>query len=276
MRFGRLSAISFRLLESNSLMSRGALGVVLSAMILGCGLEVSGETIPTWTVSALREQAEMVPVVELPAKAAEIVASALEEDRKRLAVRTVRIFLSERHSLAPSLVGAICRAAPEVSVAVTAEAVRLFPESAYSIVRAAVASAPEFAVSICLQSTIAEPDRVRQIVNGLRRGDSSKLPEFQVLVTAMSSATEEMVDAAVQSTRNRIGTSTLNKPANPNDPRDNNPAGQPQLKFLDGMEVPEDLSGGELISHFDRIRRELLLGDGNQFDDDVVIQDYVR
>jgi hypothetical protein len=227
-------------------------------------------------VKALREQAEIVSVVELPAKAAEIISESPEEGRKRFAVRVVRVFLQEKHSLAPSLVGAICSAAPDVSAAVTAEAVQLFPESAYSIVKAAVASAPEMAVSICLQASITVPEQRRQIVNGLRRAHPDGITELLRVVTMLSTARVEMIDSAIRSTRIRIGLSSSNAPANPDDVIDNNPSGLEQLRFLEGMVVTENLSGSELFNDFDRIRRLLLLGDGNQFDDDVVIERYVQ
>ncbi|MDA7510652.1 hypothetical protein N8642_02055 [bacterium] len=225
---------------------------------------------------ALGEQSENVSVVELPAKAAEIIVGHPEKGRKRFAVRVVRVFLQERHSLAPSLVGAVCSAVPDVSAAVAAEAVQLFPESAYSIVKAAVASAPEMVVSICLQASIEVPDRNRQIVNGLRRGHPTGITELVRVVTPLSTARVEMIDAAVRSTRNRMGTSLSNEPANPSDLLDNNPSGLPQLRYPVGVEVPEDLSGSELLNLFDQIRRLLLLGDENQFDDDILIERYVQ
>ena len=40
--------------------------------------------------------------------------------------------------------------------------------------------------------------------------------------------------------------------------------------------MPEDLSGSELLNLFDQIRRLLLLGDENQFDDDILIERYVQ
>jgi hypothetical protein len=271
-----LVAFSFQLAANIEGTYRKSGGALMGVCLIGFTLQVCGESGPSWTVRALREQAESLSVVELPAKAAEIVSDSPEKGRKRLAVRIVRVFLKERHSLAPSLVGSICSAAPDVSVVVTAEAVQLFPESAYSIVKAAVASAPEMAVSICLQASIEVPDRSRQIVNAVRRAHPSAVTELIGVVTVLSAARVETVDAAIQSTRNRIGTSLSNVPANLNDFRDNNSPGLLQLRFLDGMEVAENLSGSELINHFDRIRRELLRGDDNQFDDDVVIERYVQ
>lgn len=251
-------------------------GVVVGLILFGLTMQLSGATKSVWTVKALRVQAERVAVVELPAKAAEIISEHPENGRERFAVRVVRVFLRERHSLAPSLVGAICSAVPEVSVAVATEAVKLFPESAYSIVKAAIASSPEMAVSICLQASIESPEQSKQIVNGLRRAHPTGVTELTSLMTTLSLARVEMIDAAIRSTRIRVGTSFSNLPADPNDFIYNNPPGQQQLKFLDGMEVPENLSGSELLNMFDRIRRLLLVGDGTQFDDDVVIERYVQ
>ena len=249
--------------------------VSLVALMLGGGQSLLAKGVPT--VKQLREYSESMPLVELPAKAADLVSEADAEDQQRLAVRIVRVFLVERHSLAPSLIGAMCRKVPEISVPTTLEAVRLFPESTHSIVKAAIVAAPDYATLICIQTSLEEPNRKREIVNALRRGLPDHVPNLVAALQTFGGERVESIADAVRTTKNRIGTSGTNSPANPLDALYNNPVGTPQLRFPDDpIEIPENFSGGELLDHFDVILRELLTDSGNPFADDVVVEEYVR
>lgn len=229
------------------------------------------------TVNELKQVSKNLPLVELPVKAAEIISQSSSEDRERLAVRVVRVFLVGHHSLAPSLVGAICHQVPELSTVVVAEAVRLFPEITHSIVKAAVVSAPDYATAICLQAALEEPGQKRAVVNALLRGNPAGVTEFQSVLQSLVDGRAESVSDALYTTKNRIGTSARNTPANPLDSRDNNPPGTPQLRFQEAsIEIPEDYSGSELTNFFDTLLRELIKGEGTHFDDDVVIERYVQ
>ena len=122
--------------------------MIAAATTLTVGaVTVENENSPP-TAKAVRAVAKTTSVVELPAKASEIVKSVPEAERERIAVRTLRIFLEGRQALAPTLVGEIIQAAPETAMAVVTEAVRLFPESAHSIARAAAAVADSEQVAL--------------------------------------------------------------------------------------------------------------------------------
>ena len=258
------------------------------------------------SVRTMRAIVSETSVVELPAKAAEIVSAASEETREKVAVRTVRIFLQNHHSLAPSLVGAIANAAPEVAPAITAEAITLFPESAYSITKAAVAAAPKQAVLIALRAAGANPGHIGQIRAGIDRGIPTLAPEFQrVLATLASGERVETVDLAVITIRVRIGTSSSTTPADVGNLGLNvGGAGATQQVFsgvvqtvvdvpvtdpitgivtiekevvftvdTGSVEVPEDLTGQQ-TSQFDLIARVLNTGSG--FVKEVVIESYTN
>ncbi len=249
---------------------------LLAAVVLSGGLRSMASDVPS--VRQLERYSESLPIIELPAKAADLVSEAPLESKGRLAVRIVRIFLRERHSLAPSLVGEICREEPGVSVATTREAVRLFPESTHSIVKAAIVAAPEYATLICVQASLEEPNRKREVVNAIRRGLPEQVPDFVDTLQSFTNERVESIADAIRTTKNRIGTSRSDTPANPDDAIFNNPVGSPQQQFVVGdiVEIPDDLSGAELIDHFDVILRELLDDPSNPFSDDVVVERYVQ
>ena len=285
---------------------------VVSALLAAAVVSTAANAVTIekqFTVKSLRAIAEDVSVVELPAKAAEIVASADEDVRERVAIRTVRVFLQNHHSLAPSLVAAISAGSPEVAAAVAAEAVKLFPESAYSITKAAATAAPEQAVQIALRAAKADKGRVGPIAAGVRRAIPDQADQFNgVLAALVSGDRVESVDLAIITVQIRIGTSRNNTPADIRNLLLNNPAGQQQQSFkgitvttkpvfdengnpafdefgnrqIDitvevdtdvAPEIPENLSGAE-EDNFDQVIRDLLATDDNSFTREVIKAEY--
>ncbi len=249
------------------------------------------------SVKAIRAIASETSVVELPAKAAEIVAQASEETREKVAIRTVRIFLQNHHSLAPSLVGAIANTTPEVAPAVVAEAISLFPESAYSITKAAVAAAPKHAIQIALRAAAANRAHAAKISAGVERAIPAHAQDYRNVLTAISTGERvESADLAIVTVKVRIGSSSSITPADLNNPSLNTGAGQTQQVFTgvqqsivtnpDGSveivftidtgneEIPENFQGQEQ-SGFDIITRDLLRGD-NRFVRDITIESYIN
>lgn len=166
--------------------------VAVAATTLAAEVETVENENPTPTAKAVREVAKTTSVVELPAKASEIVKSVTEAERERIAVRTLRIFLEGRQALAPTLVGEIIQAAPETAMAVVTEAVRLFPESAHSIARAAAAVAtPEQIALIALRAASAAPHKATAVSTNLRKA----IPERESQLTAFFGALQSSVDA---------------------------------------------------------------------------------
>lgn len=166
--------------------------VIAAATTLTVGaVTVENENSPP-TAKAVRAVAKTTSVVELPAKASEIVKSVPEAERERIAVRTLRIFLEGRQALAPTLVGEIIQAAPETAMAVVTEAVRLFPESAHSIARAAAAVADSEQVAlIALRAAAAAPHKATAVSTNVRR----VVPEQESQLTAFFGALQSRVNA---------------------------------------------------------------------------------
>lgn len=166
--------------------------VAVAATTLAAEVETVDNENPTPTAKEVREVAKTTSVVELPAKASEIVKSVPEAEREKIAIRTLRIFLEGRQALAPTLVGEIIQAAPETAMAVVTEAVRLFPESAHSIARAAAAvAAPEQIALIALRAASAAPHKAAAISTNLRKA----IPERESQLTAFFGALQSSVDA---------------------------------------------------------------------------------
>lgn len=207
---------------------------LLVALLLAVPAAIAESEKGIKSLQELQALSESTPIMEIPAKAAELIQSAEPEQRVQYGIRMVRVFLTERHSLAPSLVAAICRIAPEISVNVVSEAVKLFPEQSHRIVKAAVAAAPEFAARIALQATLDAPDQARPIRIALRSARSDASPLVGDLSTTLPFDRSESFESAIDTSKNRI---------------------EPGRRFPDApLEVPEDFSGGE-EDDFDYIGR---------------------
>ena len=240
----------------------------------------------SFSVSSLRKIAEATSVVERPAKAAEIIVLAPEEDRERIAVRVVRLFLSRYHSLAPSLVAEIAKQLPELAATVAAEAISLFPESAYSITKAAVSAAPERALEIALRAAALTPRMADTIAVGVQRGIPDRAWQYRAVIAGIQEARRtEHIDMAVFTIKIRIGSGTGITPKEVGrlfdgvEQRTRTDAEGNEFVFFevdsDFVDIPEDLSGQE-EDKFDVILRKLLATEDNPFTREVVKQEYVQ
>lgn len=220
----------------------------------------------------LRAMVINTAVVELPAKAAKIVSETPEDLREKAAVRVVRTFLQGRHSLAPSLIGAIAKASPEVSHVIVAEAVMLFPESAYSIARAATTAAPEYSFAIALRAAASSPSKntTEQLALGAASADN-RLPQiFAVLSSELANySAEEGLRIATR--LGRIGASPIPTPI-PVANQSPLPGATVQVVIINNVPVvniipdpiqiptltiPDDLTGVEQKGQIDVIARVL-------------------
>jgi hypothetical protein len=84
-----------------------------------------------------------VPVLELPAKAAELVTQAAKEDREAIAVTVTRAAISKSRSSAPQIVAAISKAAPDVAAPVARIAAEMETAQSATIQAAAIGAAPQ-------------------------------------------------------------------------------------------------------------------------------------
>jgi hypothetical protein len=108
----------------------------------------SAQALSASRAAAIKKAVANVPAAELAATAASIVATADATEREEVAVETLRVIVSKKPSLAPSVVGAIAKIFPESSATIAAEATVLSNEQASEIVKAATSAAPRHANKI--------------------------------------------------------------------------------------------------------------------------------
>jgi hypothetical protein len=105
-----------------------------------------------------------VPVPEMPAKAAELVANAQKKDRQAVAVTAVRAVVGKHRAAAPMVISAVSRVAPEVAPAIAVAASEVAVDQAPAIARAAAVSAPAQAVKISEAVAAAVPAQAATVV----------------------------------------------------------------------------------------------------------------
>lgn len=105
-----------------------------------------------------------VPVPEMPAKAAELVASAQKKDRQAVAVTAVRAVVVKHKAAAPLVISAVSRVAPEVAPAVAVAASELVADQAPAIARAAATSAPAQAAKVSEAVAAAVPAQAATVI----------------------------------------------------------------------------------------------------------------
>ncbi|MDA7510075.1 hypothetical protein N8766_04050 [bacterium] len=206
------------------------------------------------TQRQLNKISDETSLVEKPAKAAEIISRTDSSHRQRMAIRVVRLFLKEAHSLAPSLVGAIASSSPDVIVEVTAEAVQLFPENAYSIVKAAVAGAPELATAIALRLSVENISNAEAILAGA----VSAKPEAAPIILAALESPETLQRTETQSSLIFRGKhrhyKPKPKPVRPSIELNRNSDGV----WIIHIDVPKGRHGNQIAQQLRRILRNLL------------------
>ncbi|MBM3878462.1 MAG: hypothetical protein FJ387_01915 [Verrucomicrobia bacterium] len=109
---------------------------------------------------------QKVPVTELAAKAANLVAKAKAADRKDVAIASVQVILQQQPMVAAPLVGAISAVAPNLAAAVAAAAAEINPAQAVEIARAAASAAPDEGTAIVAAVSKAAPElavRIAQV-----------------------------------------------------------------------------------------------------------------
>jgi hypothetical protein len=99
-------------------------------------------------VEALKKSLKAVPVLEMPAKAAQLVSEAKADEREFVAVTVVVAAAQIRPAAIAAVVGAVVRVVPELAPSVAVAAVTQQPKQASEITQAAAAAAPSQAGKI--------------------------------------------------------------------------------------------------------------------------------
>ena len=132
-----------------------------------------------------------VPAVELPAKAADLVAQAKASDREATTINVVKSAVTMSPTAARHIVGAIARAVPDMAPLAAGTAAAEQPKQAGVIAKAAAAAAPSQAGKIVVAVCRAVPKEYRNIAvavleavpgsgNEIVNAVAAALPELKV------------------------------------------------------------------------------------------------
>jgi len=157
----------------------------LAALFVALATVVSSNALTTIQIKNIQTEVLGVPVPEMPAKAAELVKSALKKDRQATALTAVRAVVAKHRAAAPLVVSAISKVDPNLAPAIAAASAQIAPEQAPSIATAAIAAAPAQSVVIHEQVVNAAPTQTAAI-NTATRGSASPPPASGGTVTVIT------------------------------------------------------------------------------------------
>ena len=150
--------------ESQSLEVMKMKKLVTTAALLVAMATVAAPSAQALTLAekkAAKKAVLSVPAPEMPAKAADLVGKADKKDRTAMAVAVVEAVIFKNRVIAPLVVSAVIKAAPEPASEVTLAATRIDGAQTAAILRAATAAAPEQSTTI--RQTVADATRVRGV-----------------------------------------------------------------------------------------------------------------
>jgi hypothetical protein len=132
--------------ESQSLENMKMKKLVTTAALLVAIATAAAPSALALTVAeakAAKKAVTSVPAPEMPAKAAELVVKADKADRKHMAVTVVQAAISKNRSVAPAVVSAVIKAAPDTAKEVTWAAAQFDAVNTPAIVNVASTTAPQ-------------------------------------------------------------------------------------------------------------------------------------
>jgi len=213
--------------------------------------------------------------VELPAKAAELVAKANSKQLQQTTIDVVRAAVPLNPAAAPAIVGSIAQSSPEAAAIAAATAVTLVPDEATAVARAAAAAAPTKAGQIVEAMCRVLPteyqkiaDAVAEVVPGANKeiltaistaipvltgpinqtvaGYNGNVPSVSSVLDQVQSQSPTTV-ALSQSTLNSPSTSTPLPQSTLNSPKIAPPTfGAPYVPHTGGGQNVDPGSGGEV------------------------------
>jgi len=108
-------------------------------------------------VEALKKSLKSVPVLEMPAKAAQAVTEAKVDERDSVALAVIVAAAQVKPAALVPVVSAVIRVVPELAADIASTAVAQQPKQAGAITQAAVAAAPSQADKIVRAVAAAQP-----------------------------------------------------------------------------------------------------------------------
>jgi hypothetical protein len=149
-------------MKRNKLTTMAALCVALATFTV-----TSASALTSIQVQEIKHAVLAVPVPEMPAKAAELVAKAEHKDRQAVAVTAVRAVVQKHRSAAPLVISAVSKAAPDLAPAIAVAASELDNNQAGQIARAAALSAPTQAAEVIAAVSKAVPSQATSVTENV-------------------------------------------------------------------------------------------------------------
>jgi len=140
-------------------------GVCTALIVLAVA---SANALTDTQMASIKKAFDKVPVPELAAKAAQVVAQTPAADREPVAVAVTRVVVTKNAAVVASLVSAIATVAPEVAPAIAAEAAALARDYAEAIALAAANAAPAYAEKIAQAIAAAVPSQANAVTARVR------------------------------------------------------------------------------------------------------------
>lgn len=169
--------------------------LIVLATVIGLGVAtVSAATCPQ--VASARNALKNQPAMEMPAKAAQMVAEAKAEDRESTAACVVTAALDLRPASTLPVVGAIASRSPEAAAATAAKAAAMQPKKLAEIAAAAAAAAPSQAGQIVEALCKAAPAKYALIASSVSRAVPSASKEIVSAVKAAVPSVKPFVERA--------------------------------------------------------------------------------
>ena len=169
--------------------------------IFGCALAlmigVTATVAKDEQTATLKAAFNKVPAVDVPAKAADIVAQAKDSERDMTAMNVVKVALQKSPTIAPAIVGAIAKQSPETAPVVAATAATLQPKQVKLIAQAAAAAAPQKAGEIAEAVAKALPAEYRDIALSVSQGAPKSTKEILAGVSAAVPGIRAPIDQAI-------------------------------------------------------------------------------
>lgn len=165
------------------------------ATVIGLSVAtVSATTCPK--VAAASKALKGLPAVEMPAKAAQMVAAATAEDRESTTACVIAAAMDVRPASTLPVVGAVARQTPEAAAIAAVKAAAIQPKKLAEIAAAAAAAAPSQAGQIVEALCKAVPAKYAVIASSVARAVPTASKEIVSAVKAALPSVKPLVERA--------------------------------------------------------------------------------
>jgi hypothetical protein len=151
-----------------------------------------------------KEVLSRVAAAELPAKAAALVKAAKVTDRETTTINVVKAALTTNSVAAPSIVGAISRAVPEMASVAAATAATVLPRQASVIAMAAASAAPSEIRKIVSAVCRAVPSEYANVANAVAQIAPAASREILSAVADAFPVLKSIVDTSLANNENKL------------------------------------------------------------------------